>query len=61
MNQYAYDTRGRMVQATTAQGTTTYQMNALGQRFRKTNSTDDRVFLYDTEDTSSPRPIREEG
>ena len=48
VNQYAYDPRGRMVQATTAQGTSTYQVNALGQRFRKTNSSDDRVFLYDT-------------
>ena len=48
MNQYAYNTRGRLVQATTAQGTTAYQINALGQRIRKTNSTDDRVFLYDT-------------
>src|SRR5262249_7548482 len=27
----------------------TYQVNALGQRFRKTNSSDDRVFLYDTQ------------
>jgi len=48
VNQYAYDSRGRMVQAITAQGTTTYQVNALGQRFRKTNSGDDRVFVYDT-------------
>ncbi|MGH7732582.1 MAG: hypothetical protein ACREU5_08020 [Burkholderiales bacterium] len=48
VNQYAYDARGRLVQASTAQGTTSYQINALGQRIRKTNSTDDRVFLYDT-------------
>ena len=48
INQYAYDTRGRMVQSTGALGSTTYQVNALGQRIRKTNSTDDRVFLYDT-------------
>ena len=48
VNQYAYDARGRMVGATTAQGATTYQVNALGQRFRKTSSSDDRVFLYDT-------------
>jgi hypothetical protein len=27
---------------------TAYQVNALGQRVRKTNSTEDRVFLYDT-------------
>jgi len=25
-----------------------YQVNALEQRIRKTNSTEDRVFLYDT-------------
>jgi YD repeat-containing protein len=48
INQYAYDTRGRMVQSTGALGATAYQVNALGQRIRKTNTTDDRVFLYDT-------------
>jgi len=48
INQYGYDTRGRMVQSTGALGATAYQINALGQRIRKTNSTDDRVFLYDT-------------
>src|SRR5690242_6435788 len=48
INQYAYDTRGRMVQSTGALGATTYQVNALGQRIRKTTTTDDRVFLYDT-------------
>jgi YD repeat-containing protein len=48
INQYAYDTRGRMVQSDGALGATSYQLNALGQRVRKTNSTDDRVFLYDT-------------
>jgi YD repeat-containing protein len=47
-NLYGYDTRGRMVQSTSALGATTYQVNALGQRIRKTNSSDDRVFLYDT-------------
>jgi YD repeat-containing protein len=47
-NQYGYDSRGRMVRSTGALGTTNYQLNALGQRFRKTNATDDRVFLYDT-------------
>jgi len=46
-NTYAYDTRGRMVLATSVAGTTTYQINALGQRIRKTNSTDDRIFHYD--------------
>jgi YD repeat-containing protein len=48
INQYLYGTRGRMVQSTGALGATTYQVNALGQRIRKTNTTDDRVFLYDT-------------
>jgi len=48
INEYAYDTRGRMVQSTGALGATTYQVNALGQRIRKTNTGDDRVFLYDT-------------
>jgi len=48
INQYIYDTRGRMVQSTGALGTTTYQVNALGQRIRKTNTTEDRVYLYDT-------------
>ena len=47
-NSYAYDARGRMVQAVSSLGTTSYQLNALGQRIRKTNSLDDRVFHYDT-------------
>ena len=47
-NQYVYDTRGRMVESTGALGVTHYHVNALGQRVRKTNATDDRVFLYDT-------------
>ncbi|HZS58216.1 MAG TPA: DUF6531 domain-containing protein [Gemmatimonadaceae bacterium] len=48
VNQYAYDARGRMVQSVSALGATSYQVNALGQRVRKSNSTDDRIFLYDT-------------
>ena len=48
INQYGYDTRGRMVQSIGSLGTTTYQVNALGQRVRKTNTTDDRIFVYDT-------------
>ena len=47
-NTYAYDTRGRMVQATSSLGATTYQVNALGQRIRKTNSLGDTAFHYDT-------------
>lgn len=47
-NTYAYDVRGRMVQAVSSLGTTTYQVNALGQRVRKTNNSEDKVFHYDT-------------
>ena len=47
INTYTYDARGRMVSATSSLGTTTYQVNALGQRMRKTNSTVDRLFHYD--------------
>ena len=38
-----------MVSATNSTaGTTNYQVNALGQRIRKTNSAGDVVFHYDT-------------
>ena len=47
-NSYAYDTRGRMVSATSGIGATTYQVNALGQRIRKTNTLGDTVFHYDS-------------
>jgi YD repeat-containing protein len=47
-NQYAYDARGRMVQSVGLLGATAYQVNALGQRIRKTNSLEDRVYHYDT-------------
>ena len=47
-NSYAYDVRGRMVQATSVIGATNYRVNALGQRIRKTNSLGDTVFHYDT-------------
>jgi RHS repeat-associated protein len=47
INQYSYDVRGRMVQSVGALGTTIYQINALGQRYRKTNTTEDKIFLYD--------------
>jgi YD repeat-containing protein len=47
-NQYGYDARGRMVQASNVtSGTTAYQVNVLGQRVRKTNFNEDRIFLYD--------------
>jgi YD repeat-containing protein len=48
VNTYAYDVRGRLVQATSVIGATSYQVNALGQRIRKTNSQGDTVFHYDT-------------
>jgi len=48
LNTYAYDARGRMVQAVSSLGSTDYQVNALGQRVRKTNTTGDIVFHYDT-------------
>jgi YD repeat-containing protein len=37
-----------MVQATSSVGATSYQVNALGQRIRKSNSSGDTVFNYDT-------------
>ena len=36
-----------MASATSSLGTTTYQVNALGQRIRKSNSLTDRIFTYD--------------
>ena len=36
-----------MVQAVSSLGTTTYQVNALGQRVRKTNTLGDTVYHYD--------------
>ncbi len=48
LNSYAYDTRGRMRQATGSLGATDYQVNALGQRIRKTNSSGDTVYQYDS-------------
>jgi YD repeat-containing protein len=46
-NNYVYDARGRMVEAVSSLGTTNYQVNALGQRIRKSNVQGDRVFHYD--------------
>lgn len=51
VNQYAYDTRGRLVQAVTSTGTAAYAINALGQRISKslqTNSaTITTLYHYD--------------
>lgn len=51
LNTYSYDTRGRLLTTTTGVGTLTYQVNALGQRIRKTGSSGlsgDTVFVYDS-------------
>jgi YD repeat-containing protein len=45
-NSFAYDGKGRLVQASTAAGLTAYQYNGLGERVRKTGSTD-VVYHYD--------------
>jgi len=47
INTYAYDTRGRMTSATSSAGTANYQVNALGQRVKKSTSSGDTVFHYD--------------
>lgn len=44
--QFAYDPRGRLTRAI-LDGTTTFEVNALGQRVRKTNGSEDRIFVYD--------------
>jgi RHS repeat-associated protein len=46
-NTYAYDVRGRMIQSVGGLGTTSYQVNAAGQRVRKTSASADVVFHYD--------------
>ena len=46
-NIYTYDTRGRLVQATSAIGTTQYLVNAHGQRVRKTVNNKAMLFQYD--------------
>jgi RHS repeat-associated protein len=54
-----------MVSSTSAIGTTNYQVNALGQRIRKTNTAGDRVFHYDdqghliAETTAAGAPVKE--
>jgi RHS repeat-associated protein len=49
LNTFGYDARGRLDSTVTAAGATTYQVNALGQRVRKTSSLGDTVFHYDTQ------------
>jgi RHS repeat-associated protein len=65
LNTYGYDARGRLVSAVSAAGTIGYQVNALGQRVRKTSSFGDTVFHYDAqgrliaESTAAGAPVRE--
>lgn len=50
VNQYVYDTRGRLVQSVTSIGTTRYHIDPLGRRTRKTNTDPligDTVYHYD--------------
>ncbi|MEK7810216.1 MAG: hypothetical protein AAB278_00170, partial [Pseudomonadota bacterium] len=49
--QYSYDLRGRLQQVTTAQGTVTYEVNALGLRVRKQvpYAHTDTLYHYDTQ------------
>lgn len=47
INQYAYDARGRLIQAVTASGTVNYAINALGQRVQKTLGSNGTVYHYD--------------
>jgi len=48
LNSYTYDARGRLVTSSGMLGAMSYQVNALGQRIRKTNLNEDRIYLYDT-------------
>jgi RHS repeat-associated protein len=58
-NTYAYDARGRLVQATSSGGTSTYQINALGQRVAKTAPDPSGVTTLFADGFSGPtgRPI----
>jgi len=44
---FTYDARTRLVASVSAAGTTSYVLNALGQRVRKSSPLGDRVFHYD--------------
>jgi RHS repeat-associated protein len=47
INSSTYDARGRLASVTTGAGTTNYKINFFGQRVRKTDLVDDRVYHYD--------------
>ena len=49
LNTYGYDARGRLVSTVSAAEPASYQVNALGQRVRKTSSLGDTVFHYDAQ------------
>jgi len=49
VNQYSYDARGRLIQSLSVIGPSAYQLNALGQRVRKTNAQGDTIYHYDTQ------------
>jgi len=49
INTVTYDARGRMTQATSAIGATSYHVNSVGQRIRKTNVQGDTVYHYDAQ------------
>ncbi len=46
-NQYGYDVRGRLKQTISVLGTTGYEVNAQGERVRKTGPNGDRIYHYD--------------
>jgi YD repeat-containing protein len=49
INQFTYDSRGRLTQSNTVLGAVQYQVNSLGQRIRKTGAPGDTVFHYDAQ------------
>ena len=48
VNQYTFDARGRLKQATTAAGVSQYLVNTMGQRVKKSVAGIDTVFHYDS-------------
>jgi RHS repeat-associated protein len=49
VNTYGYDARGRLVFTISAVGSTNFQVNALGQRVRKTSTLADTIYHYDAQ------------
>lgn len=48
INQFTFDARGRLIQANSVVGLVQYRVNSLGQRVRKTSSSADTVYHYDS-------------